>query len=133
MTVRSFIREIYNHGNLSVLTDLVAEPFRFHGLEREGERITDLALHFAFLQVNWERVFREYHFDIQELRTEGDQVNVRLKKWGVYRHLPEHSRQEIRCEVYRTEIFLTDGQKIREWRCIENYPASPFIEKDPTI
>ena len=55
--------------------------FQFHGLQGV-ENIEDLKLSFAYLHINWNSVFEDLYFSIESIQTDGDYIEVTLRKLG---------------------------------------------------
>lgn len=115
LVVRRFIQEVYNKGNLSALRDLVHPNFHFHDLETVGVHLEDLTLHYAYLHVNWNSIFREHYFHIRDIQRKGDALLVRLQKRGLYREEVSGSRGQKRCIENRTEAYRIIDGRVKEW------------------
>ena len=116
--VRQFIREVYDYGNVAVLKGLVAPDFHFQDLESVGTSLEDLELHYAYLHVNWNRIFQTFRFEILDVRDEGEVLTVHLRKTGKFR--PEIARkagQESHQEI-RTEAFRVVNGRIKERKIV---------------
>ena len=112
--VREFIHEVYDRGNVGVLKRLVAPDFHFTDLESAGTSLEDLELHYAFLHVNWNRIFQTFSFEILDVRDEGELLTVHLKKTGKFRsEIARKAGQESHQEI-RTEAFRVVNGRIKE-------------------
>lgn len=116
--VREFIQEIYDRGNVGALKRLVAPDFYFTDLESTGTNLEDLELHYAFLHVNWNRIFQTFRFEILDVRDEGEVLTVHLRKTGKFRsEIARKAGQEYHQEI-RTEAFRIVNGRIKERRIV---------------
>lgn len=112
--VRRFINEIYNKGNLSVLDDLADNQLVFHGAQ-DTEDIQQLKQAIRHVRDNWDSIFKELHFTIDDIFIDGDRVVVRLMKRGIFKNNFGRSNSSgQRCDIPATEIFRFSGDKLQE-------------------
>lgn len=110
-TVRRFIDEVYNRGNLEYVYEALAPDWTRHGL---GGTVTDRAVVKERAREIRE-AFPDFHIEIEDMLTDGDKVVVRQTHSGTHRGTFAGVEPTGR-RVETTEISilrLADG-KIRE-------------------
>jgi len=112
---RRFIEEVFNHGRLDLIEDLVA----LDALEHEalpiatGEMRTDLRTWLSELR----RAFPDYHVELEDLIVEGDKVVVRERITGTNRGpflgIPPTGRPI--CVDAIDILRIEDGRVVEHW------------------
>ncbi len=131
--VTQFIEKIYNSGQLNYINKLVHPDFKFHGL-KNVDSIEDLKLSFAYLLINWNSIFRELTFSIEEIESEGDYIEVTLRKLGQFKTpYPNRSMNAFDCMMTIKEKYLVENGKIKErWTSTASAQQSQEPESDFT-
>jgi len=112
--VTQFIEKVYNSGQLNYIGELVHPEFQFHGLQGV-ENIEDLKLSFAYLHINWNSVFEDLYFSIESIQTDGDYIEVTLRKLGKTKTaLLDEPSEGYDSMVTIKEKFLIEEGKIKE-------------------